>query len=349
MKLVVVSPFWNCPNLVTECIQSLKNQYYTNFLAYFIDDMSTDDSYERALETIGDDERFVLVKNNKKKYKTKNFIDIIKNNDKIEWDDVIIELDGDDRLIDNFVLGRLNKIYSDINIWICGTKFKDNYGNIGKYTKPNLVMPRKNVWNFSHMRTYRAFLFRAIKDEDLKFEGDYFKAACDIGFGMPMLEMSGPEHFYYIDEPLYLYNWHNKQSYSEESPFKDKKLQSRTSDYIYHKLQPYGRLTINYINESNEDDIEIVMKRDNTEILNKIFGGQIPTRPKIEIDYSNIKVNKKIYISPQRNPEIKQTPPNDRNKLVEMKKDSLSQLARDISGIKPNRKKNLPNIFSKKG
>lgn len=345
MKLVIVSPFWNCPKLVTENIQSLKEQYYTNFLAYFIDDLSSDDSYDKAKEAIGDDDRFVLIKNTEKKYKTKNFIDIIRDNDRIDWDDVIIELDGDDKLIDNFVLGILNKVYSDSNIWICGTKFKDNNGSIGRYGRPNLIMPRKQVWNFSHMRSYRAFLFRAIEDDDLKYRGEYFKAACDIGFGMPMLEMAGEEHFHYIDEPMYLYNWHDKQSYSSQNSFGDKTLQNTISEYIYFNLKPYGKLTLIFDETSDENNIELIRKKDNSELLSKLFGGNLNTKNDINRS-DKIKVDKKIYIPEPNIPKIVQTTPKKLD--VPLKDGSLAKLARDISGIRPDRRKNLPNIFSKK-
>ena len=55
------------------------------------------------------------------------------------------------------------------------------------------------------MRTYRAFLFRMIKEEHLMYEGEYFKAGCDIGAGIPMLEMAGDKSRF-IDEILYIYN-----------------------------------------------------------------------------------------------------------------------------------------------
>mgnify|MGYP003352479845 CR=1 FL=1 len=74
MNLFIVSTFWNCEKYVDKCIKSIKRQYYTNFKAYFIDDKSTDNSYNVAKEAIGDDDRFVLIKNDVKKYKTKNEI-----------------------------------------------------------------------------------------------------------------------------------------------------------------------------------------------------------------------------------------------------------------------------------
>ena len=238
MKLVIVSTFWNSEEYVADCIKSIKNQYYSEFVAYIIDDMSTDNSYDVALEAIDGDERFILIKNIEKKYKTKNFIDVINNNPNIDWDDVIIEIDGDDQLSDNFVLGLITKIYTNEDIWICGSKWMDKDGVVGNYGKFNADKARIKSWNFSHMRTYRAFLFRMIKDEDLKFEGEYFKAGCDIGAGIPMLEMAGNSHFYYLDQVTYIYTWHENQSYSNTNSFGDKTLQSKIAGYVY-KLPKY--------------------------------------------------------------------------------------------------------------
>ena len=249
MKLVIVSTFWNSEEYVADCIKSIKNQYYSEFVAYIIDDMSTDNSYDVALEAIDGDERFILIKNIEKKYKTKNFIDVINNNPNIDWDDVIIEIDGDDQLSDNFVLGLITKIYTNEDIWICGSKWMDKDGVVGNYGKFNADKARIKSWNFSHMRTYRAFLFRMIKDEDLKFEGEYFKAGCDIGAGIPMLEMAGNSHFYYLDQVTYIYTWHENQSYSNTNSFGDKTLQSKIAGYVY-KLPKYENITI-----VNEDGI----------------------------------------------------------------------------------------------
>lgn len=356
MKLIIVSTFWNAEKHVSKCIESLKNQYYTNFTAYFIDDMSTDNSYEVAKKTIGDDERFILIKNETKKYKTKNFIDVIRNNPKIQWDDVIIEIDGDDKLKDNHVLGLINKVFTDNNIWLCGTKWCDNSGRLGNYGKPNPEKARTTSWNFSHMRSFRAFLFRSIKDEHLKMDGKYFKAACDLGHGIPMLEMSGSEHFYYIDEPMYVYTWHDRQSYSNNNSFGDKTVQGRTAKYIYYTLPKYEKLKLEYDYrepiESIEPEIKSQIKKENSEVLKKLFNSPKPKSSDKGVDYGKLNqiLKQQGVYDPQKSlnkPRIVQNTPIDRNKLVEIKKDSnLDSLKKNLPG-KPNRRKDVPNIFSK--
>jgi len=349
MKLITVSTFWNAGQHVKNCIESLKKQYYTNFVSYFIDDMSSDNSFEIAKETIGDDDRFILIKNEQKKFKTKNFVDVIRDNPKIDWDDVIIELDGDDQLSDSFVLGRLNKVFMDRDVWLCGTRWKDKNGVLGNYAKPNPEKARLTVWNFSHMRSFRAFLFRQIKDEHLKLNGEYFKGACDIGHGIPMLEMAGSEHFHYINEPLYTYTWHGQQSYSEKSAIGNNKLQSQTGSYIY-RLPRYEKIKI--IQSDIED--ELYKKRieyenirnERLEKLSKIALNHVPEKKPIDYDSINALMNKNKVYQPSKNVKpVRENKPNRRQEIFELKKGGATEQVRKVSPGKPNRRNNLPNIF----
>lgn len=348
MKLVIVSTFWNSEKFVSDCIKSLKNQYYTNFVSYMIDDMSTDKSYDVAKKEIGDDERFILIKNTEKKYKTKNFIDVIRNNKNIDSNDVIIELDGDDQLIDNFVLGLINKIYTDPNIWICGSKWRDKKGGTMKYGRANADNPRRTSWNFSHMRTYRAFLFRMIKDADLRYNGQYFKAAVDLGIGIPMLEMSGNEHYYFLDEVTYLYTWHDHQSYSKNSSFGDSKLQGLTAKHIY-QLPVYKKLII----EKGYDEIKINVENVPTskELINDLLTDK-PLNPKVSsFNYdliNQIILNKNVYNPKNHIKPIRENIPLDRNKLIEIKKGSIADEARKSLTKTFNKINKTPNIFGGK-
>ena len=367
MKLVIVSTFWNSEEYVADCIKSIKNQYYSEFVAYIIDDMSTDNSYDVALEAIDGDERFILIKNIEKKYKTKNFIDVINNNPNIDWDDVIIEIDGDDQLSDNFVLGLITKIYTNEDIWICGSKWMDKDGVVGNYGKFNADKARIKSWNFSHMRTYRAFLFRMIKEEHLMFEGEYFKAGCDIGAGIPMLEMAGNSHFYYLDQVTYIYTWHENQSYSNTNSFGDKTLQSKIAGYVY-KLPKYENITI-----VNEDGItytpnygkpkesqllldkltskkitlskkpvivdsriinppnSVVDKTKNINLINSLMNKNEPT-DNVNYNVINQVLQTKGIFTPSKKDDkpLRELVPNYRNQLTELKKDSMVNQRKQI-------------------
>jgi hypothetical protein len=67
------------------------------------------------------------------------------------------------------------------------------------------------------MRTWKSWLWKKIKEEDLKdVSGNYWSVAGDLSFMFPMLEMSGENHFKYIPDVLYIYN--------ESNPLNDHKV-----------------------------------------------------------------------------------------------------------------------------
>jgi glycosyltransferase involved in cell wall biosynthesis len=349
MKIITVSTFWNSEKLVKQCIESLKNQYFTNFTAYFIDDKSTDNSYEVAKKTIGDDKRFILIKNKEKKYKTKNFIDVIRHNPKIKWNDVIVEIDGDDKLLDNNVLGLINKTFMNNNVWICGTKWQDVNGKVGNYGKPSPERARKTSWNFSHMRSYRAFLFRSIKDEHLKHGGQYFRAACDLGFGIPMLEMAGSEHFVYHDFPTYVYHWHDKQTYSKNNSFGDNLLQGLTAKYIY-SLPQYTKLKL--VDEKSDNAEDVVVRKNSKEVLEEAFNktnhNQLkPEKEKVRPDYNVINdiLKKQGVYNPNENQKTIRTEKPKIEVFVFNSPDSINETKKEMFPLKPKRRGSLPNIY----
>jgi len=355
MKLIIVSTFWNSEKYVANCVNSIKQQFYTNYVAYFVDDMSTDNSYEVAKNAIGDDDRFVLIKNTQKKYKAKNFIDVIRDNPNIEWDDVIVEIDGDDKLSNSHVLGLINKIYMNPNIWICGSKWVDDNGNSMKYGKANPDKARSTPWNFSHMRTYRSFLFRKIKNEHLKFEGEYLKAAVDLGIGIPMLEMAGNEHYHYLDEVTYIYTWHGNQTYTNNNSFGDGKLQGRTAKHIY-SLPAYEKVKLvdlGFQQQENEINKEGVLKVTSSELLEKILKetNDKPINPNKEIK-SNVNYdlinqiinNPKIY-TPTKEKSLIQNQPKNRNELNQNRKGGMAEQVKKMKMPKSRPNNMIPNVF----
>ena len=216
----------------------------------------------------------------------------------------------------------------DENIWVCGSKWKDQHGRLGNYGKPKPHRARKTSWNFSHLRTFRSFLFNLIDDDDLKFEGSYFKAGCDLGHGIPILEMCGNEHFHYIDEPLYTYIWHDRQSYSDKTDFKDKTLQGRTAKHIYG-LKSYLPVklsdSLNIQNtrkkvmsvdsipkDFNSKGVKVPLKDLNLKQINKT------------IDYNEVSKTLGKSSIPDKtnkgNSTIKQHKPTNRNELTQLKR-----------------------------
>jgi len=216
--MVIVTTAYNCVNYIEKCIGSLMGQTFDDFTCYITDDMSTDNTVEVVKQMIQGDNRFILVENKTKFYQPGNYDQVIRNNDKISNDEIIVEVDGDDWLPDANTLSRINKVYSNPNIWIANGSFRYSNGTIGFSSKQtNFGNLRGSRFTASHIRTWRAFLWRKINQEDLKDEtGIYWKVTGDLSFMFPMLEMAGEERYYFMEEINYIYN--------EENPLNDHKV-----------------------------------------------------------------------------------------------------------------------------
>lgn len=64
-EIQIIVPVYNSVNTLERCLNSLKNQTYQNWQAILIDDASTDNSVEIIERYISEDERFVLLKQEK--------------------------------------------------------------------------------------------------------------------------------------------------------------------------------------------------------------------------------------------------------------------------------------------
>ena len=200
----VVSCFWNAEQYITNCLKTLKNQIDKDFEVYLIDDMSNDKSVSIIKSLILDDDRFKLIVNTEKKFKLKNLDELISTfND----DDIIVELDGDDFLLGNEVIGDIRKMYNNKNTWLTNGSFMYSNGLSGFSSKVDANNIRSSVFTFSHLRTWKSFLWKSIPKDYFKDEdGTYFKSAADVAYTIQLLELSGEEHYIFNPKILYVYN-----------------------------------------------------------------------------------------------------------------------------------------------
>jgi glycosyltransferase involved in cell wall biosynthesis len=216
-------------------------QTFTDYKCYITDDMSTDNTVKLIKEMITGDDRFILIENKVKYYQPGNYDQVIRGDYGIDDHEVCVEIDGDDWLPNSKTLELINNVYQDPNVWITNGSFM--YASGGKGFSSRQVLDgnlRRAQMTCSHMRTWRAFLWRAIKQEDLKDEnGIYWEVTGDLAFMFPMLEMSGDEHYRFIDDITYVYNGDN--------PLNDHKLHMPKVTAIANKIrskEPYQKLGI---------------------------------------------------------------------------------------------------------
>lgn len=237
--IIVATTLYNAEDYVERCIGSIMGQNYKNFKCYITNDLSTDNSVNIVKEMIKDDERFILIDNTTKMYQPGNYDQIIRNNPDVDDNDIVVEVDGDDWLPDSKVFDRVAELYSDSSVWIANGKFRYVNGGIGFAAPPrNISTIRQETFTASHLRTWRAFLWRKIKEEDLKDEnGVYWKTAGDLAFMFPMIEMAGEEHYRFMSDVNYIYN--------EINPLNDHKVNMDSVNEIVVKIrnkEPYKKL-----------------------------------------------------------------------------------------------------------
>lgn len=227
MHFKIIIPMYNVENWVETTVKSVLSQTYKNYQCIIVDDMSTDESYEIVKKLISTDDRFILVKNEEKKYALKNIVDAINiSNPSVE--DVIVTLDGDDWFTNINVLETIKNVYEKQNCLVTygnHINYPDGLPYWSLFEYPSDVVENNSYRSFrflaSHLRTFKYKVWKKIKQEDLlDSSGAYFKMGWDLAIMFPMLEMTGEKAFF-VKDACYVYN--------NQNPLNDYKVD--------HKLQ----------------------------------------------------------------------------------------------------------------
>jgi len=223
----IIVPFYNCEKWIGKCIDSVKQQDHDNFHCYLINDLSTDNSEEIIKNKI--DNRFTYISNKEKKYKLKNFYECVQ--DFCSEEDIIVELDGDDWLANKDVLKILESKYREEECWLTYGSYREFPSfRTGIYSKkiPDEIFKkrdyRKSPWVTSHLKTFKSFLFKSIKEGDLMENGKFFTTASDLATMFPMLEMAG-DKISFIEETLLIYNLSNDLNDHKRAPLEQKRVE----------------------------------------------------------------------------------------------------------------------------
>ena len=247
---VIVIPSYNNEAYVERNLSSVLEQEYTNFRVIYIDDASTDHTYEKALKCVhehGAESVVQIIRNATNRRALANLYDAVHS---CRDDEICLLLDGDDWLANGHVLKELNRYYNDPNVWltygqyitypkyekgICREPIFKTYLKHGNLRKVGLFS-KDTDWFFSHLRTFYAALFKKIQKDDLLYQGQFFSSAWDFAILFPMVEMAR-EHAVFIPSILYVYN--------RETPLNDDKLrrdeQYQLNLYI-RALPPYKKV-----------------------------------------------------------------------------------------------------------
>ena len=248
--MVIVVPSYNNALYYQANLDSIFSQQYENYRVIYVNDASTDGTGElvaRYIQEHGLADKITLINNKSNHGGLYNLYHMIHS---CRDDEIIVEVDGDDRLAHDLVLPYLNELYADPNVWLTYGQYKNEpkeavqaYGmqelGYARAVSPDIVKKNnyRKVWVFMALRTFYAGLFKHIKKGDLlcgasvpEFVGCFYPESWDLAMMYPMLEMAGGR-FAFCDETLYLRNVDNPLN-----AFKFKsKLQQRLSRSIRRK------------------------------------------------------------------------------------------------------------------
>ena len=217
-RFIIVTPSYNNSEWVEYNLASVLNQTYENWALVYVDDCSTDDTYEKVSEILKDNPKCKVIKNETNKGAAYNYIEYVRYFFP-EDNDIIVHLDGDDWLYDENVLEKLNALYNEKDYWMTYGKFVcwDGSGGVTESFPQgsayddfihNHKMYRRDQWRASHLRTYKYFLWNSIDREDLKsrFDGEYFWHASDLAWAYPALEMCPKDKIGVVNFNTHVYN-----------------------------------------------------------------------------------------------------------------------------------------------
>ena len=236
----------NSLNWISNSLTSALHQEHSNFDVIAIDAMTDDGTYDFLTEQENKHDNLTVIRNEKRKYQTQN---IYEGSRMAKDDSIIVTLDFDDWFPHTEVLKTLDKYYDD-NVWMTyGSYYKTSNGTIvghGRYTDDAIEENRFREADgesksyglrATHLRTFRRNLILNINMDDfIDEDGEWFKAAGDLTFMWPMLEMSG-KRFKFIPEPLYVYNEGNENSDWVQVPHEQLRIEA-----MLKNRKPYERL-----------------------------------------------------------------------------------------------------------
>ena len=211
-KLIIISPVYNGEEWITKCIESTKKQTYKNFTHVVIDDASSDNTFKKAIEAVGDDDRYILGHVPNKCGTLHSHIQGVENS-LAKPNDIIVHLDGDDWFTHENVLHTIYDTYKKTDCLV-------TYGNYkcSDETTPSVCRRIEDTgdnfrewivkgWCFSQVRTFYKWMWDRVKLGDfLDSEGKLFSTCADVAIFTPMLEMAGKDRIQFIDEDLMIYN-----------------------------------------------------------------------------------------------------------------------------------------------
>lgn len=248
--IIIVSPVYNAEAYIKEHILSVASQNYNYYRHIIVDDMSTDDTFKIAEETILSlpkdmQKYFDLVSATTKNYAVGNQVEVLNTILTDAFDTVLLKegivvlLDGDDTLVnDPDIFNYINSLYNRGIKFTYGScrSIADNIDLIAQpYPKDVLINKTFREYKFNwgmpytHLRTFSLELFNNVDQSVFKDEyGEYWKSGGDNSTFYPLIELCQPQEIFCVQRVLVNYN--------DINPINDYKVNSEMQNTNANKI-----------------------------------------------------------------------------------------------------------------
>jgi len=245
-SFVFIIPSFNNSLYYKKNLDSVFSQKYPFWRVIYVDDCSTDHTYDLVKKYILEKDfgkKVTLVKNNKNRKQT--YSRYIAYN-MCQPDEICCMLDGDDWLLNENVLTNLNNSYLSEKLLVSYGQFyyyeNGKIGNLsGYYSYSEEEIQNNNYrerWITQHLRTCEASLLHTIPKNYLKYNNEWIKCCSDLAEMWWVLEKSQGRHAN-IGYPVYVYNKDASMTYENSYFNKDKNImwgiyREKVSSYLKH-------------------------------------------------------------------------------------------------------------------
>lgn len=231
MRYKIITSVFNAGQYFERYVTSIEEQFFEDVEVVIVDDNSTDGTAARVSDACSKN-GWTGIFQHQQRGALYNQVAGIRALD-CEPDDVLVFIDGDDRLAHGQVLNRLNHYYQE-GAKLCYGQYEPRPPSptctLAAAFPPEIVEKRNFravaasnggiYWN--HLRTFRYELFAQLTDEDFKdADGNWYRTAADAALMFPCLELAAPD-IVFCPEVLLLY--------TSDNPISDWRILARQCD-----------------------------------------------------------------------------------------------------------------------
>jgi glycosyltransferase involved in cell wall biosynthesis len=239
---IVIICAYNCQNFIVEAVQSVAVQKEVDYGIIVVDDASTDDTVKIVKNLMEHNPKIRLVEN---KTRTRsaawNQYQAVKKH-VTNPNSVICIVDGDDYLLDEVVLKRLDMFRNGVVPMHAGcTHIKLN-------TNQRLVHGFSDIrrkWGPYHMRFFRAYMYDAVPEEQYYKDGELIGPASDYAFIFSVLDILGENNWLTVNIIAYMWRY-DLEGHNDHLVNRDE--QKANTTYLLNR-EPLPQLTEEQLEE----------------------------------------------------------------------------------------------------